>query len=121
MKILVTTRETQGQRESDFFWTKEGELAVLGFVCDTDRVKPGGPIGDPDGGCGCGRAFIGKTSRKGTTTVKVVERDLDLDAYVDLVGDQGRAEYLAATADLHPVGSILEKRGEYIQCRPPKT
>ena len=69
MKLLTATREGQGDREGDFCHAVEGELVFPGFVCATDRS-------DPDGGCGCGRAFSGLNSLRATTTALV--RDLDL-------------------------------------------
>ena len=70
MNLLTATAEGQGDRPNDFFFTVEGELVLLGFVCAADEA-------DPDGGCGCGRAFSGMSSRRATTTAVV--RDLDLD------------------------------------------
>jgi len=70
MKLLTATSAGQGDRPNDFCFTVEGELVLAGFVCATDEA-------DPDGGCGCGRAFSGMSSRRATTTAVV--RDLDLD------------------------------------------
>lgn len=67
MKILTATASTQGQRGNDFHWCIEGELVHFGTVCAADRD-------DPDGGCGCGRAFAGLNSHRATTTAMV--RDL---------------------------------------------
>jgi hypothetical protein len=69
MKLLTATRTGQGDRDGDFCHAVEGELVVLGFVCATDQ-------NNPDGGCGCGRAFAGMSSRRATTTALV--RDLDI-------------------------------------------
>jgi hypothetical protein len=69
MKLLTATRERQGERDGDFCFAIEGELVLLGFVCATDEA-------DPDGGCGCGRAFSGMSSMRATTTALV--RDLDV-------------------------------------------
>src|SRR3954469_319878 len=69
MKLLTATWERQGEQDGDFCFATEGELVLLGFVCATDRA-------DPDGGCGCGRAFSGMSSMRATTTALV--RDLDL-------------------------------------------
>ncbi|MCU1667804.1 MAG: hypothetical protein JWP40_731 [Blastococcus sp.] len=69
MKLLTATREGQGEREGDFCHALEGELVMMGWVCATDQ-------NDPLGGCGCGRAFSGLSSRRATTTAVV--RDLDL-------------------------------------------
>jgi hypothetical protein len=51
MRILTATAIGQGIRDNNFDWTIEGELVSVGLVCARDRK-------DPDGGCGCGRAFI---------------------------------------------------------------
>ena len=69
MKLLTATRERQGERDGDFCHAIEGELVLIGLVCATDR-------NDPDGGCGCGRAFSGMSSMRATTTAMV--RDLDV-------------------------------------------
>ena len=106
MKLLTATCERQGERDGDFCFAVEGELVLLGYVCATDQA-------DPDGGCGCGRAFSGMSSLKATTTALV--RDLDLSAedvrlavegyYVaagmgpDVLGRQEFAELVAATVD----------------------
>ena len=81
MKLLTATRERQGERDGDFCFAVEGELVLLGFVCATDQD-------DPDGGCGCGRAFSGMSSMRATTTALV--RDLDV-SYDDLSGWPSRA------------------------------
>jgi len=69
MKLLTATHERQGEQSGDFCHATEGELVLAGFVCATDQL-------DPDGGCGCGRAFSGMSSLRATTTALV--RDLDL-------------------------------------------
>ena len=70
MRLLTATRQAQGELPGDFCFTVEGELVLANdFVCARDRD-------DPDGGCGCGRAFVGLGSRKPTTTALV--RDLDI-------------------------------------------
>lgn len=76
MKLLTATRERQGERDGDFCFAVEGELVLLGFVCAADQANP-------DGGCGCGRAFSGMSSMRATTTALV--RDLDI-TYEDLTG-----------------------------------
>jgi hypothetical protein len=52
MMLLTATRKGQGERAGDFSFTVEGELVLVGPVCARDQA-------DPDGGCGCGRAFSG--------------------------------------------------------------
>ncbi|MDL4771313.1 MULTISPECIES: DUF7715 family protein [Thermomonosporaceae] len=66
MKLLTATDVSQGYRDNDFDWCVEGELVHIGVVCARDR-------GDPDGGCGCGRAFAGLNSHRATTTAMVRE------------------------------------------------
>lgn len=78
MKLLVATTKTQGDKKNDFNWLPTGEYVVMGFVCDTDR-------GDPDGGCGCGRAFEGIDHLKSATTAEVVEAPFDRAKWVEMV------------------------------------
>jgi hypothetical protein len=72
MKLLTATHERQGEQDGDFCHAIEGELVLLGFVCATDEA-------DPDGGCGCGRAFSGMSSMRATTTALVRDLDVSLD------------------------------------------
>ena len=62
MKVLVSTTQTQHQRASDFCFVPEGELVCMGVACDNEDT------------CGCGRALVGVECRRGTTTMKVVDR-----------------------------------------------
>ena len=87
MKILTATSTGQGTRDNDFDFAIEGELVWIGFTCARDRR-------DPDGGCGCGRAFAGLNSHRATTTAMV--RDLPLtrdDVLVALVAYEDAAGY----------------------------
>jgi hypothetical protein len=124
MKLLTATRERQGERDGDFCFAVEGELVLLGFVCASDEA-------DPDGGCGCGRAFSGMSSMRATTTALV--RDLDLSTqdvrlavegyYVaagmgpEIVGAAEFAELVSETLDemneiarALPVGAVVGRR-----------
>jgi hypothetical protein len=124
MRLLTATHERQGERPGDFCYAIEGELVLLGFVCATDEK-------DPDGGCGCGRAFSGMSSMRATTTATV--RDLDLsfdDALLAVEGYYisfgmgpaviGSAEFtglvaetvaeMAETAVGLPVGTVVGRR-----------
>jgi hypothetical protein len=106
MKLLTATRERQGERDGDFCFAVEGELVLLGYVCATDQ-------GDPDGGCGCGRAFSGMSSMRATTTALVRELDLSADDLrlaveshyaaagmgADVVGSAEFADLVSATVD----------------------
>jgi len=123
MKLLTATRERQGEQDGDFCFAIEGELVLLGFVCATDEA-------DPDGGCGCGRAFSGMSSMRATTTAVVRDLDVSLDDvrlaitgyYVsagmgpDVIGDVEFEEVVSATLDdlaqiAHvPVGAVVGRR-----------
>jgi hypothetical protein len=124
MKLLTATRERQGERDGDFCFAVEGELVLLGFVCATDEANP-------DGGCGCGRAFSGMSSMRATTTALVRDLDVSLDDvrlavegyYVaagmgpDEIGRVEFAEMAAATveemvdiAPWLPAGAVVGRR-----------
>ena len=69
MKILVASTTKGPKLPTDFNLCVEGEVVYLQAPCDTDRLNP-------DGGCGCGRAFAGTNSHGGTTTARVVESSM---------------------------------------------
>lgn len=95
MKVLVSTAETQGQRENDFCYVPEGEIVMLGFICDRD-------VNDPDGECSCNRCLIGTKCLKGTTTFKVISRKRK---------DRSEApKCLLGVAKNYSEGSVLEYR-----------
>lgn len=123
MKVLVSTKETQGQRSNDFTWTNEGELLKYGFECDRESV---------DGSCGCKRSLVGVTTSKATTTMKVIDLPLTPSDFKLLIVASLKREgwitgettdkeaeelYRAATLGLDtvaasfPVGAVLERRG----------
>ena len=125
MKVLTATGVSQGSRDGDFDWTVEGELVWIGMVCARDRQ-------DPDGGCGCGRAFSGLSSHRATTTAQV--RDLALsrgDVITALGGYYESAGYGAVEpAELDQevdemlrvvsawdVGTVIERRLERLRPR----
>ncbi len=122
MKVLVATVETQGQRPNDFNYCIEGELVTVGLVCATDRR-------DPNGGCGCGRAFAGLNSHLATTTAMVKEVGLSEADYVEALRSslaqqgwptsdvQELAAWLAHLVSEWPVGTILERRIDDIVVR----
>lgn len=64
IKWLIATNETQGQRPNDFNFCNEREVLFHGDTCHNGE--------NPDDTCGCGRAFSGLETRKGTTTMQVV-------------------------------------------------
>ncbi|MBY3553715.1 DUF7715 family protein [Modestobacter lapidis] len=131
MKLLTATRETQGERPGDFCRTVDGELVLLGFVCATDEKNP-------DGGCGCGRAFSGMSSLQPTTTAKVLDLDLTVDdvrlaveAHLiaagtgpDVLGDAEFVEYREETledtlffAQPWAVGTVVGRRLDHVHRR----
>lgn len=69
MKVLVSTKKTQGQRANDFSFVEEDELVMPSWTCST---------GYADDNCGCRRDVAGIVIHKATTTMKVVERDITL-------------------------------------------
>ena len=133
MKLLTATRERQGEQDGDFCFAVEGELVLLGFVCATDES-------DPDGGCGCGRAFSGMSSMRATTTALVRDLDLSIDDvrlavegyYVaagmgpDVLGGVDFEELVSATveelvdiAPLLPAGAVVGRRLDHLVSREP--
>ncbi len=122
MKVLVATHDSQGQRANDFCYCIEGELVTVGLVCAADER-------DPDGGCGCGRAFAGLNSHKATTTAKVKEVELSDEDYIEALRSsleqQGwptedveeLAGWLIELVDTWPVGTIVERRLDDIYIR----
>ena len=124
MNILVASGRTQGERDNDFFWCVEGELVRFGVVCRTDRENP-------DGGCGCGRAFAGLNSHRATTTAEVRPTRLTradvVEALRSSLEQQGwdwrkapeEADWLLALAASWPVGTVLERRLDEVRARTP--
>jgi hypothetical protein len=132
MKLLTATRERQGERDGDFCHAIEGELVLLGFVCATDEANP-------DGGCGCGRAFSGMSSMRATTTALVRDLDVSLDDvrlavegyYVsagigpDQLGPVDYTDLVEETVDdcVHfarfwPAGTVVGRRLDHVHRRP---
>ena len=117
MLVLVSTKKTQGQRDNDFSWPEEGDLVTYGFACDTDE--------HPDDFCGCRRSMSGLSTRQGTTTVEVVERDMTIDDLVQKMIESDKqagfstvdedeireiAEDLVSVAIEYGEGAVLECR-----------
>jgi hypothetical protein len=124
MKLLTATPERQGEQDGDFCFATEGELVLLGFVCAADEA-------DPDGGCGCGRAFSGMSSLRATTTALVRDLDVSIDEVrlavegyyaaagmgPDVIGAAEFADVVAATVDdmagvsrSLPAGAVVGRR-----------
>ena len=122
MKVLTATVTTQGYRGNDFDYCVEGELVHVGMVCAKDRS-------DPDGGCGCGRAFAGLNSHRATTTAMIREVDFTRGDYVealrsslaqqgwDAAAAQDEADSLLLLAEALPVGVVVERRLSKIAVR----
>ena len=123
MKLLTATKVTQGYRDNDFHWCIEGELVHIGAVCAGDR-------GDPDGACGCGRAFAGLNSHRATTTamvrevsgfteadyVEALRSSLEQRGYDATFAEHEAAELRCLVRDW-PVGAIVERRLDEIVVR----
>jgi hypothetical protein len=121
MKIIVSTKKTQGQRKNDFSWVPEGEILTFGFECDGEIV---------DGSCGCKRSLCGVDCLKATTTMRIIDSPITKKEYIEkqkqsLVKGgwfsenpaerdkwaKINAEELLKIANAFPVTSIIEKRG----------
>lgn len=123
MKLLTATTVTQGYRDNDFDWCVEGELVHIGVVCDRD-------LDDPDGGCGCGRAFAGLNSHRATTTalirevpgftgadyVEAIRSSLEQQGYDSSHAEHAAAELLILVRGWPP-GTIVERRLDEIVVR----
>jgi len=116
---MVATKETQGERESDFCFATEGEIVRYGKLCCSDEKF--------DSGCGCARSLIGIDSGKGTTTMKIVELDMTKEKYLRLVKESVKGtdddasddtieldalEVLYASEEFG-VGFVMEYRGGF--------
>jgi hypothetical protein len=133
VKLLTATYTGQGERDGDFCFAIEGELVLVGDVCASDQADP-----DPDGGCGCGRAFTGLSSHRATTTALVRDLDLTLEdlqlaveAHLvaagtgpEVLGDEDFADLVeelveetAAFARWWPVGTVLGRRLDFVRRR----
>jgi lysyl-tRNA synthetase class II len=123
MKVFVATNKTQGKRATDFFRAIEGELVMRPLIICDKQI---------DGPCGCKRAYAGMDSHKGTTTIEVVERDMDVDEYgrrfFDCYQKAGLTSVLLEEAKLEAArladlaaqfdeGDVLEIRGRRLNCR----
>ncbi len=124
MKVLVSTKKTQKQRENDFSFVPENELLYFGFECSGEKI---------DGSCGCKRSLVGVKCLKATTTMKVADGKLDEEGLAEVIHRawkkggwtssledaraRGRARRMAkellAIAKKHPVGTILERRSGF--------
>lgn len=124
MHIFISTRETQGQRSTDFDWTDIDEMVIATFECDRDV--------EADGPCGCKRLLSGVRSHKGTTTFKVADdprtirqlrRDLALSYRNARWGSEICTSLIERTLAFYtlaaalPLGTICERRDHEIWVR----
>ena len=96
-------------------------------VCRRDRDNP-------DGGCGCGRAWAGANSHRSTTTAVVRDVPISPAEYLeairsslehggwwpDVVDNYGVVTMTTDLMDLaqsYPVGTVLERRLDTVACR----
>jgi hypothetical protein len=116
MRVIVATSCTQGEKSDDYCCTVEGELVRLPwFECADEQ-------------CGCWRGFAGLSSRRSTTTARVVNRpELTESTYLDLLLDDAvangfgplddelrelvgeEAANLVRLAQELPLGSVLDR------------
>jgi hypothetical protein len=125
MHVMVVTRRTQGQSETDYMWAVPGELAFLPVVeCDW-----GTPASFRRGA----RYFLGLESGGATTTAQVVDMDVashDVVTYVEeklatagwTTSARSREALRMVTemlsiAACFPAGAVIEKRGRDIRQR----
>jgi len=139
MLVLVATNLTQKDpkygRENDFNWCRPGELVTFAFECDSleygeDRI---------DDSCGCHRSLGGCETRKATTTILVLDREITQEQYQfailthlkeggwlkpELTSPEEAIEWvtqdsqeLLKIAAFFKEGDILEKRGDDFKLR----
>jgi len=123
MRVLVSTRETQGARKNDFCFVPAGEILTFGFQCDNGHV---------DDHCGCRRSMVGLHCHKATTTMRLVDlphitinklakmiEKSDHDAgFNSDINDitNWLIEFTDSLKDL-PIGAIMERRGNHLMRR----
>ena len=123
INVIVSTTETQGQRQNDFCFVPEEEPVAFGIVCDSD-------VDDPDGSCGCSRSLMGFDSKKSSTTFKVVAKEMTKRQYIKMYVDAWRktgfpvtratrldADIMYNAAWRFPVGAVLEYRAGIFSAR----
>lgn len=130
MKVLTSTKETQGARESDFCWCNDGELLMFGTQCAEEK--------EIDGSCGCMRSMVSvKTAFHATTTMIVTELSMtpkELSREIELglerldwpsLADRNalkaevkeQVKNIGIVAESFPAKTILEKRGDTFRVR----
>jgi hypothetical protein len=105
MKTITATAQTQGQRFNDYDWCIEGEIVMPPVViCRRDR-------NNPDGGCGCGRAWAGANSHRSTTTAMVRDVPITVPEYVEAIRSSPAAGHIGGNQWSTPVMAPSQKRG----------
>lgn len=125
IKILVSTKNTQGWRKNDFCFVPEEQPVWLGFVCDRDK-------NNPDGSCGCSRSMVGVENLKGTTTFVVAPFNGSIMAFDRIIGAaiekslerplkesdddmvSQESSLVIHIASKHDIGTVLERRGDRV-------
>lgn len=120
MRIIVATKEKQGEREGDFCFVPEGEIVMVG---DCDCLHEG---------CDCSRSMVGILCKMGTTTMMVVESDLTREDFrrqireanegfeelgVDGSVYEEQADALLELAKQFKAGAVIERSGEDFEQR----
>jgi Leucine-rich repeat (LRR) protein len=89
MKLFVSTKKTQGFRDSDFSYVPEDQIVMFGSECDyPDDFENDESINKDeyiDGCCGCHRSMMGILNNKSTTTMKVKDVDISRNELFDLI------------------------------------
>jgi hypothetical protein len=132
MKLLVATKQTQGQRTNDFCHAVEGEIVLPHLDCDHEEV---------DGFCGCRRSWSGATSHKATTTMRVVNipmsvntfkgiirKSLEAGGWLSIMTPDDAAQTISdciddikTVSEAFDLGDIVERRGSNFVLRERKT
>ena len=103
MKVLVATKESQGELPGDYSWTVEGELVTPAVL---ECRSPGT--------CGCGRGFPGLASSRATTTAMVVERpELDREKLWDVLCDSLERQGWLKNLDPDEIDEVVD---EHLDC-----
>jgi hypothetical protein len=116
MKLLVSTKLTQGFRSDDFSFTEDGELLVFDHI-ETNCGH------DPDHPCGCARALCGVDSLNATTTMLVKDVEMSENQFETVIRESVArsglapdqldtkiiAEDLIALAAIFDVGDVLDR------------
>ncbi len=101
MKVLVATRQFQGELLGDFFRAVEGEL-VNPDVMQCDSPSP------------FGRGFVGVASQRSTTTAMVVDRpEIDADELGDALFDSLERGGWTSLLDPETIEEIID---EHLEC-----